>query len=204
MLYIPSRDEYRLDMDETQAEQLFSALGEQLATRGAHIEIVVIGGSGLLALGLISRATRDVDVVALLSGRALLNPRPLPTALIEARDRVARDFGLPENWLNAAPAGLLDFGLPDGFVDRLERRGYGAALTVHFASRFDQIHLKLYAMVDQGAGKHEADLRALAPTPDELVAAARWTRTHDPSDGFREQLVAAVASLGVEDVSLDA
>lgn len=191
-------------VDEAQTHQLFSALGEQLAARGERVELVVIGGSGLLALGLTSRATRDVHVVALLSGRALADPRPLPPALIEARDQVARDFNLPEDWLNAAPADLLDFGLPDGFVDRLERRGYGDALTVHFASRFDQIHFKLYAMVDQGAGKHEADLRALEPTRDELLAAARWTRTHDPSEGFREQLVAALAYLGVEDVSLDA
>lgn len=190
-------------VDATQTDQLFSALGEQLAARGERVELVVIGGSGLLALGLTSRATRDVDVVALLSGRALADPRPLPPGLIEARDQVARDFDLPEDWLNAAPADLLDFGLPAGFVDRLERRDYGDALTVHLASRFDQIHFKLYAMVDQGAGKHEADLRALEPTRDELLAAARWTRTHDPSEGFREQLLAGLAYLGVEDVSLD-
>jgi hypothetical protein len=191
-------------VDETQMHELFSALGEQLAARGERVELVVIGGSALLALGLTSRATRDVDVVALLSDRALATPRPLPKAVIEARDRVARDFGLPEDWLNAAPADLLDFGLPDGLVDRLERRDYGEALTVHFASRFDQIHFKLYATVDQGAGKHEADLRALNPTPDELLAAARWTCTHDPSEPFREQLVAALTYLGVDDASLDA
>ena len=191
-------------MDAAQTDQLFSALSEQLAARGERIELVVIGGSGLLALGLTSRATRDIDVVALLSGRSLSKPRPLPPTLIEARDQVARDFDLPEDWLNAAPADLLDFGLPEGFVDRLERRNYGEALTVHLASRFDQIHFKLYAMVDQGAGKHEADLRELNPTREELLAAARWTRTHDPSEGFREQLLAALAYLGVEDVSLEA
>jgi hypothetical protein len=191
------------ELDQTRTHELLEALGEQLAARGAHAELVVIGGSALLAVGLISRPTRDVDIVALRSGRTLIEPRPLPTELVAARDRVARDFGLPENWLNADPADLLDFGLPDGFVDRLERRYYGEALAVHFASRFDQIHFKLYAMVDQGAGKHEADLRALEPTRDELLAAARWTRTHDPSEGFREQLMAALAYLGVEDVSLD-
>lgn len=191
-------------VDATQTDQVLSALGEQLAARGQRIELVVIGGSGLLALGLISRPTGDVDIVALLSGGLLTKPRPLPTTVIEARDQVARDFNLPEDWLNAAPADLLDFGLPDGFVDRLERRDYGDALTVHLASRYDQIHFKLYAMVDQGAGKHEADLRDLQPTRDELLAAARWTRTHDPSEGFREQLLAALAYLGVEDVSLDA
>lgn len=188
-------------MDVTQTDRLFSALGEQLAARGERVELVVIGGSGLLALGLISRPTGDVDIVALLSGGLLAKPRPLPAAVIEARDQVARDFNLPEDWLNAAPADLLDFGLPKGFVDRLERRDYGDALTVHLASRYDQIHFKLYAMADQGAGKHEADPRDLQPTRDELLAAARWTRTHDPSDGFCEQLLAALAYLGVDDVS---
>lgn len=191
-------------VDASQTDRLFSALGEQLTACGERVEVVVIGGSGLLALGLTTRATRDVDVVALLSGGALAKPRPLPPALIEARDQVARDFDLPEDWLNAAPADLLDFGLPDGFVNRLKRRDYGDALTVHLASRYDQIHFKLYAMADQGAGKHEADLRDLQPTRDELLAAARWTRTHDPSEGFREQLLAALAYLGVDDVSLDA
>jgi len=192
-----------VELNQSRTHELLAALGEQLAARGAHAELVVIGGSALLAVGLISRPTRDVDIVALLSGQALIEPRPLPTELVAARNRVARDFGLPESWLNAAPADLLDFGLPEGFVDRLERRDYGEALSVHFASRFDQIHLKLYAMVDQGAGKHEADLRTLEPTRDELLAAARWTRTHDPSEGFRDHLVAALAYLGVEDVSLD-
>ncbi len=191
-------------MDAVQPAQLFSALGEQLAAHGERADLVVIGGSGLLALGLIGRPTADVDVVALLSDGTLAKPDPLPRALIEARARVARDFDLPEEWLNGAPADLLDFGLPAGFLDRLEHREYGAALTVYLASRFDQIHFKLYAMVDHGAGKHEADLRELEPTPGELLAAARWTRTHDPSEGFREQLLAALAYLGVEDAGLDA
>jgi hypothetical protein len=38
--------------------------------------------------------------------------------------------------------------------------------------------------VDRGGGKHFADLRALEPTVDELLAAARWARTHEPSEGF--------------------
>jgi hypothetical protein len=182
--------------------ELFEALGEQLAARGVRFDLVVIGGSGLLALGLISRTTRDVDVVALLAGRDLLSPRPLPEALVAARERVALDFGLPDDWLNAAPVDLLDFGLPKGFVDRLERSDFGTALTVHFGSRFDQIHFKLYAMVDQGPGKHEADLRSLNPSRNELIEAARWAQTHDPSEGFREQLIAALSFLGVDHADL--
>jgi hypothetical protein len=159
--------------DQAQTERLFAALGEQLETQGARIELVVIGGSALLAIGLISRPTLDVDIVALLQAGRLSDPRPLPEALLAARDRVARDFGLQEGWLNPGPASLLDFGLPGGFLERLESRTYGSALRVHFASRFDQIHFKLYAMADGTAGKHEADLRELNPSRDELVAAAR-------------------------------
>ena len=185
------------------ADELFAALGEQLAVQDAQIELVVIGGSALLAIGLISRPTRDVDVVGLLTAEGIADPRPLPEPVVVARARVARDFGLPEDWLNTGPADLLDFGLPDGLVGRLDRRDYGPALSIHFASRFDQIHLKLYAMADQGPGRHEADLRALNPTHDELLTAARWTRTHDPSEGFREQLVAALFYLGIQDATLD-
>jgi hypothetical protein len=38
------------------------------------------------------------------------------------------------------------------------------------------------------------------PAAEELLEAARWARTHDPSDGFRQQLVEALTALGVEGV----
>ena len=186
------------------ADELLFALGEQLAVADQTFDLVVIGGSALLALGLVERTTRDVDVLAIASPEGLVPADPLPSALAHARARVAQDFGLPADWLNPGPTELLRFGLPDGFLSRAETRAYGPALTIRYAGRFDQIHFKLYAMVDQGAGRHEADLRALDPTADELVAAARWTRTHDPSEGFRQELVAVLAHLGVTDVDLDA
>lgn len=184
------------------AEGLLAALGEQLAAAQERFEIVVIGGSALLALGVVERATRDVDIVALRSGSELRNPAPLPEALQVARDRVARDFSLPEDWLNTGPADLLDLGLPEGFIDRLETRPCGDYLTVHFASRLDQIHFKLYAAVDQGPGKHSEDLEALAPTHEELLQAARWSRTHDPSPGFEQELRRALVHFGADDGDL--
>ena len=186
------------------ADELLTALGEQLAAAGERFDLIVIGGTALLAVGLVKRATRDVDVLAIRTADGLDAADPLPPALARARDRVAQDFGLPTDWLNPGPTDLLRFGLPDGFFSRVEKRSYGPALTVRFAGRFDQIHFKLYAMVDQGAGRHEADLRVLEPTPEELLAAAHWTRTHDPSEGFRQELVAVLAHLGVTDADLDA
>lgn len=184
------------------AERVLRALGEQLDAGEESFELVVIGGSGLLVLGLIERATRDVDLVALRVGADLENPEPLPGPLREARDRVARDLSLPQHWLNSGPASLLDFELPTGFLERVESRHYGDHLTVHFASRFDQIHFKLYAAVDAGPGKHSQDLEALAPTPEELLQAARWTRTHDPSAGFEEVLRRVLAHYGVDDADI--
>lgn len=185
------------------AGQLLSALGEQLTAAGQRYELVIIGGSGLLALGLIERSTRDVDLLALRSGDELGSAKPLPAALGAARDRVARDFSLPSDWLNPGPTALLEFGLPEGFTARLERRDYGDSLTVYFASRYDQIHFKLYALVDQGPGKHEADLLALSPNEDELLAAARWSRSHDPSQGYAQVLREVLTHMGVRDANLD-
>lgn len=86
----------------------------------------------------------------------------------------------------------------DSFYERAHRRTYGYGLEVLFASRLDQVHFKLYATADQGAGKHLADLQALEPTADELLAAARWSRTHDPSVGYRDVLVRVLAHFGID------
>ena len=147
-----------------------------------------------------SRATRDVDVLALHDRGQLLSAEQLPDGLLRAAQIVAADFGLPPDWLNPGPAALVRWGLPDGFAARATRRRFGRALEVLFASRFDQIHLKLYAVVDSGPGRHLDDLRALAPSEAELLAAARWSSGHDPSAGYRAVLVEVLEHLGVKDV----
>lgn len=186
------------------AEELLNALGEQLQTRGVQFELVVIGGTALGVLGLISRPTRDIDVVALIEGDEFIVADPLPRDLREAARTVAADFDLPGNWFNAEPSSdLVRLGLPIGFDERLVSRSYGPALRVHFADRVDQIHLKLYAMTDRGLGRHQEDLQALAPTTEELIAAARWARTHDPSEGFRDELIRVLRYLGVPDADVD-
>lgn len=191
-----------MDITSETLNVLLGALGEQLGALGFPLEIVVIGGSALTALGFVRRATRDVDLLAIADKGELRIAEPLPEALLSARAVVARDFGLDEAWLNAGPTELLKWGLPVGFMDRVVTRHYGPALAVHFAGRFDQIHFKLFAMVDQGGGRHETDLRALEPTPAELVAAARWSVTQDPSAGYRAVLAEALQYLGVDDAAL--
>ena len=170
------------------------------------IGLVICGGSALIAMGLRQRTTRDADVVALMNQAGeLVNPAPLPPALVEAATQVGRDLGLGVNWLNNGPSsgegGLYQMGLPAGFISRLTRRVLGPRLTVYFIGRLDQIHFKLYAAADQRDPTHIEDLRALYPTDPELEAAARWAMTHDVSEGFRQVLQQLLKEMGYESVA---
>jgi hypothetical protein len=179
-------------------ERALEALGLTLQERGLRFELVAVGGSGLMLLGVLTRPTRDLDIVAAVEDGRYVSPDPLPAELAEAQADVGRALGLGEDWLNAGPADLLRLGLPDGFEQRVTTLEWGG-LILHVAGRFDQICFKLYAAVDQGpTSKHFDDLQRLAPTDRELLTAARWTRTHDPSDGFRDSLVRTLERLGVE------
>ena len=175
-------------------EKILSALGEQLEAANATVpELVVCGGSALNVLGLVSRTTKDVDVVAFTernsAGKShLTKAEPFPVELEQAARKVARDFDLTDSWLNAGPTSAVDFGLPEGLMERVETRRFGKRLIVHFLSRYDQICFKLYAAVDQGMGKHYNDLLALGPDKKELEDAARWSMTHDVSKGYRQSV----------------
>jgi hypothetical protein len=184
----------------TTLEHALTLLGEIVAARGHPAEhFVVCGGSALLALGLISRtATRDVDVLARLEARQLVQAKPLPPAIREAADAVRTQLDLPVDWFNTDPAddSFFRLGFPVGIEDRLTHHRYGPALTIGFVGRYEQIHFKLYAAADQGPGRHVSDLQDLRPTAEEILAAARWTRLQDPSEGFRMVLADLLRHLG--------
>lgn len=175
------------------------ALGEVLAARKQAFELVSVGGGSLILMGLLERPTRDVDIVAVVVAGKYEKAKPLPVDLARAVVDVGESLGMGGEWLNAGPTDLIDFGLPSGFKERVQTRRYGA-LTLHLASRLDQVYLKLYAAVDQGPrSRHFEDLLLLSPKPAELLAGAAWTLTHDPSPDFKAQLLGALAALGVSD-----
>ena len=81
-----------------------------------------------------------------------------------------------------------DLGLPPFLTDDLTWHRYGG-LHVGLAGRRTLIALKLFAAVDQGPESvHYQDLVALAPTDEELNAAASWVRGQDTSPIFAEML----------------
>jgi hypothetical protein len=187
-----------MDLQLETLEEALTSLGAVLEQRRQPYGLLVVGGSSLLLLRLIDRPTGDLDVIGLADNGSYRKLESLPEPLETAASQVGDALGLAENWLNTGPASLMDFGLPEGWEGRLEVRRYGA-LEIHLPSRFDQICFKLYAAVDRGPDdKHYKDLKALDPTTEELIAAARWTITHDPSAGIQSQLTQCLQSLGVE------
>jgi len=169
--------------------EIFTALDRQIEVhKGVPLNLVVCGGTALAALGLMTRTTRDVDVLGTVSetksGLIIHRITNFPQWLTEAASKVGRDFDLPKNWLNLGPASQIDSGLPEGFEKRLIKRQYGSYLTVYFISRLDQIHFKLYAAVDRD-DYHVQDLMALMPTENEIELASKWAVTQDVSEIFR-------------------
>lgn len=181
-------------------ESALGLLGELLTARNHPPQhFVVCGGSSLLALGLVSRTTtQDVDILARIETGRLVTPRPLPDWLLTAVEQVRQQLDLPENWLNdqVADETLFRCGLPEGLQQRLTLRNYGPNLAISYIGRRDQIFLKLHAAVDRDGGRHLQDLLDLAPNAEELLDAARWTRTQDPSDGFNYLIRAMLEHLG--------
>ncbi len=184
-----------------QMDEIFEALERQIQEEGgAPVSLVVIGGTALAVLGRFVRtATKDVDVLGeAVEREGALEIRKLerfPPYLERAVQKVARDFGLPENWMNLGPAAQLDLGLPEGFQRRMVRKTYGSHLVLYFAGREDLIHLKIFAAVDRD-DYHVQDLFALQPTPEELFRAARWVLSQDVSPEFRLLLEGFLRSHG--------
>jgi hypothetical protein len=184
-------------------DDAMSLLAEEMDSKGiAPHDLVVCGGSAILALKISQRTTKDVDILATLDDQGtLVDPRPLSPELLEAAENVGKLLHLPENWLNTGPADQLKAGLPEGFVERLKAVEFGPALRVHYTGRYDLIHLKLFALIDLGPGKHSEDLRSLNPTEDELLKAARWVATQDAGDEFPQLLKLTLRQIGYDDVA---
>jgi hypothetical protein len=188
-------------MSGLQLDRVFKLLSGRLERNKAlPVGMVVCGGAAMIATGLLSRTTTDVDIIALVDdSRRLVAPVPLPDRLLQAAREVAETMRLPENWLNNGPShdegGLFQMGLPEGFRERLHAQQYGHHLTVYFIDKIDQIHFKLYAAVDRG-GYHISDLDALRPTDGDLTQAARWALTHDVSPGFKMLLKRLLEAMG--------
>jgi len=169
------------------------------------VELVSCGGAALNLMGWVSRSTSDVDIMcaALVDarGKVKLQPdKPLPPQFAELVAEVGRELGAKEEWLNFGPAPLVAFGLPPGLVGRLKRRRFGRCVALHLVSRWDQIHLKIYAAMHPKTRleAHLGDLLDLKPTEAEAKAAVAWLLNRKTSREFRQKLKQVLDRIGHE------
>ncbi len=188
--------------DVENLDKALRLLSDQLELRRCpKTELVVCGGSALIAASLVLRTTRDVDVVALMESGQLVSADPLPEHLLVAVERVAQMMHLPTDWLNNGPASQFIMGLPPGFSTRLQCRTIGTKLTIYYIGRIDQIYFKVFASADRG-GYHIDDLKALCPSEEELLDAAKWCMEQDVSEGFRFIIKEMLTQCGWKNVSI--
>jgi hypothetical protein len=163
------------------------AFDRYIAERGLRLEAVVIGGAALNLLGLVSRPTKDCDI---------LHPA-LPREIQEASRAFAaqvrsRGETLADDWLNNGPASLAQH-LPSEWQARLQTVFTGQALLLRSLGRDDLIRSKLFALCDRGIDL--ADCIALAPTADELAAILPWLERQDANPDWPSHARAIVVDL---------
>ena len=158
-----------------------------LADHGLHFEAVVVGGAALGLLGVVSRQTRDCDV---LQPKV---PGDIKDAAVRfaARERAAgRD--LQDDWLNDGPASLAHV-LPEGWQERLQPVFRGQALVLHTLGRPELLKAKLFALCDRATDL--PDCVALAPTPQELEGARPWLHAQDANPQWPAHVDQVLADL---------
>ena len=187
--------------------QLFKRLNSKLVyAQAAPVELVVCGGAALIAARLVTRSTRDVDILALAhveGTEVTLLPRgQLPEELKRLAGEIAIELGIDADWLNFGPSPLFDIGLPPGLTTRLKKTTYGACLKVHFISRIDQVHFKIFAAMDPKEGtRHLSDLLDIEPSVDEVNAAVSWLLGRKVSAQFKTTLKQVLERIGHESIA---
>ncbi|MFZ4579085.1 MAG: DUF6036 family nucleotidyltransferase [Myxococcota bacterium] len=147
------------------------AFDQFLHARDLRTEAVIIGGTALVLLGVIERATRDVDVLA-----PELSPIVLESARAFAREQRDRGVDLADDWLNNGPS-LLGDALPSGWRERTERVFTGRALRLDTLGRMDLLRSKLFALCDRGTDL--LDCLALKPDEAEIDQILPWLADQD-------------------------
>jgi hypothetical protein len=159
-----------------------------LVERDLRLEAVVVGGTALNLLGVLSRPTKDCDIL----WPALPPPVALAAQAFAAARRQTGDF-LDDDWLNNGPASLVP-QLPPDWRDHLQPVFGGRALRLHALGREDLLRSKLFALCDRALDL--GDCLALAPTAKELLVLLPWLEIQDGNPGWPAHVRDVLADLG--------
>lgn len=155
-----------------------------LEARGFSVSATVIGGAALQLMGIISRPTKDCDV---------LDPTLTADVLGAARDYATEQSPqLAPDWFNNGPALLLRT-LPIEWSTRLEPLYKGRALELKTLGREDFLRSKLFALLDRNIDL--PDCIALAPTREELLSLLPWLNEQDGNEMWAEHVHDVIGGL---------
>ena len=172
-------------MHETQA--ILLSFDQYLTERRLQFDAVVIGGAALNLLGVVSRLTKDCDI---------LHPE-IPKEIAEASRAFAIELRvqggtLQDNWLNNGPASLAGQLLPR-WENRLQTVFVGKAICLRSLGREDLLCAKLFALCDRGIDLR--DCIALAPSVNELESVLPWLERQDANPDWPAHVRATIADL---------
>ena len=154
-----------------QPKDTIAQFDRYLAQRNLRLEAVVIGGAALGLLDIVTRQTRDCDIL----------PPELPEEILDASKEFAADMRsrqvpLRDDWLNNGPTDVAAL-LPRGWQARLQPAFGGDAVILQTLGRSDLLKTKLFAYCDRGTDL--ADCLAFKPTAAELKKALAWLQKQD-------------------------
>ena len=166
---------------------IIAAFDAYLEERRLQFDAVVIGGAALNLLGVISRLTKDCDI---------LFPE-IPEAIAKASQTFAREVrgnggDLGDEWLNSGPASL-QRQLPPAWENRLQTAFSGRAIHLRTLAREDLLCAKLFALCDRGIDLH--DCVALAPSQAELDKIVPWLEQQDANPQWPAHVRVTIANL---------
>lgn len=163
-------------------QDIIPAFDRYLGDLGLTFSAIAIGGAALSVLGIITRHTRDLDLLE----------AEIPAAIRKAAVDFARQHQLAEDWLNTGPASLAK-DLPVGWRGRTQPLFDGESLKLTTLARIDLIRVKLWAMCDRM--RDVDDLVALAPSDEELTTAAACVTPLDANPQWPAHVATNVAAL---------
>lgn len=144
-----------------------------LSKKGVKRSFIICGGASLVLQGIISRTTKDIDIIA----------PPIDEILKNSALSVSQDLGLDDHWLNCGPE-TKSKDLASGWEDRVFEVFNDSNLSVFSISRSDLIFTKFWALCDRQ--KDKQDLLLLKPSLIELEDAIKQTLSKDQNPYWPE------------------
>lgn len=168
-------------------EKIVQEFDAYLHEKGLQFEAVIIGGAALNLLGVISRFTRDCDVLDPNIPHEVLNASQDFAAKVRQGGGVLRD-----DWFNNGPSSLKKT-LPRTWQKNIQPLYKGKALVLHTLGRADLLKRKLFAFCDRGTDRD--DCMKLKPTREELIQALPWVKIQDVNVDWPKHVEDTIAEL---------